>query len=205
MQPYLYAETMLDCVCEALHRFTSGGCPERACVYNGSEAVAFDDCCNGQLWVVWERTIPTDWKTQSFGQYPQRSPRTVTSGNCFTLIGMDFEVGILRCAPTFDDHGNPPTCEQLEESARQQHEDAWAILKAVVCCLGELSDLGYYTSWEQQQPIEDEGGCVGSVMGFSVGQELCACLELPEIRPDPNPDPDPEPDPDPGPDCQPTV
>lgn len=173
--PYLWAKELLDCACEALTNHTTGGCPDRACVYNGDTAVAYDNCCDGQLWVSWDRTIPSDWKTQSFGNFPTRSPRA-TKANCFQLIAIEFEIGIIRCAPTVHDDGTPPTCEEIEESALQMHEDAWAILKGVLCCLNEFSAAGFYTSWEQQEPTGDVGGCTGSVLRVAVGHELCPCV-----------------------------
>lgn len=205
MLSYLWATALLDCACDALEQWTTGRCPDRACVYNGTVNVPMDDCCEGQLWVAWGRTIPTDWKAQSFGSFPTRAPRTSSvSAACLSLIAFDFEIGIVRCAPTIDDEGNPPSCQEIERSAMQQHEDAWALLRGVLCCLRDFDSQGYYVSWEQQEPIEDEGACVGSVLRVSIGHEICPCIDLPEVPegeclPEPPCDPEPLPEPPPGP------
>lgn len=179
MIPYLWAREMLDDVLLALTEESSAGAPGRVCVYNGAEAVTYDDCCDGQLWAVWSRTIPSDWRVQAFGRYPSSSPRTAAQASgCFQLIAMDFEIGLVRCAPTLQDNGEPPTEAEIEESAMLQHEDAWIILRTVLCTLAEWDQGGVFTAWEQQQPLDDDGGCVGSVMRFSVGHSICPCQDL---------------------------
>lgn len=179
MLPYVWALEMLEAVGEALEADTAGGKPARACVYNGGTAVAYDDCCDGQLWVAWGRTIPSDWKQQSFGRYPTASPRAVAGfSKCLTMVAIDYEVGILRCAPTLDEHGNPPSAEEIEASARQMHEDAWVILRATLTQLDAWEHGGTFVSWEAQVPIDDNAGCVGSLLRFSVGHPICPTKPL---------------------------
>jgi hypothetical protein len=173
---FLWAKELLDCACEALGdaNVSPYGCPERACVYNGGVEVAFDDCCVGQLWVSWGRTYPTS-------SFPvELSDRDLTA--CLahgTYLATDFEVGIIRCAPTLDEQGNPPSCEAIEQSALQMHHEARVILRAVTCCMKEwTADTARprYGIWREQVPAGDGGLCVGSVLKVTVGEPLCTCF-----------------------------
>lgn len=174
--PFLWAQELLDCACEALTLHAPEGCPERACVYNGGVEVAFDDCCAGQLWVAWGRTYSTE-------VFPEQRPENTSSRKCFSqghMLAIDFEIGIVRCAPTIDDYGTPPSCEQIEASALQMHQEAYIILRAVTCCLAEWVTQGHDAVWTEQIPAGDEGTCVGSVLKVTVGLNCLRCIPDPE-------------------------
>lgn len=175
--PFLWAQELLDCACTALRDYAPKGCPPRACVYNGGLDVAFDDCCAGQLWVAWGGTRPTI-------TFPDEiRDRIATQCGNASLV-LEYEVGIARCAPTLDEQGNPPTCEQIAESALQMHQEAYIILRALMCCLEEWRRAGLQAIWTAQTPAGDEGTCVGSVVRILVGMSACPCLPEPEPAPE---------------------
>lgn len=76
---------------------------------------------------------------------------------CGTLVGMDIEMGVIRCLEQ-EERGKPPTAESMRAAFNQQISDMLAIRRAVRCCeaLGDLDYLlGVY------QPIGPTGMVVG--------------------------------------------
>jgi hypothetical protein len=142
---------------------TEAGRPDRTCVYNGGQ-VAADDCCDGQLYGRWERS----YLTRNFPVPTIDAIRCVNG----TMLGVDLAVGILRCAPTLDDNGEPPSCEAIDESAQLLHFDASTVAYAVACTL-ELNGVEWV--FRSQGPLSTEGGCVGSEFQFTVQAEACLC------------------------------
>lgn len=114
--------------------------------------------CNNACGAAWVRLVTV---------YPsnQVGAALITPGNCAHGLGMDAEVGILRCTPVGDEQGNPPTQAELLDSTELQIADAILMLKAIECCEAlNINDLivGQY------QPIGPEGGLVGGVYTLSL-------------------------------------
>lgn len=169
--PLLYfevAERFLDCACDAL-ALTTCGCPTCRCVLAG--AVAWDHCCDGgQLYASVERVYPSD-------PFPENMTEPAP---CGVQLAADLVIGILRCAPTQDNSGKPPSCEKQSAFAAMVFEDAYAIQNAITCCLAAL--LGE-PCWLRSYVVRDqifvgpEGGCGGSELRFTVTLDDPFCQE----------------------------
>lgn len=148
--------TVLDTLQSVLDLLTDevSGCPIqplpcRVATYPGPE-VPWDSCevnaagDNGQLWA---NLLPT-FSIQG-------------EGSC-QVITFQAEIGIVRCAATLDDDGNPPTVQQVALDAAQQAEDADAIYRAVMCCpsRSEAVRSMILSAW---RPVGPSGGCAGGI------------------------------------------
>lgn len=84
-----------------------------------------------------------------------------TVARCDTGIGIEVEVGILRCMSVGDERGNPPSAQEQHDAAELQAADAMVMWKALLCCQaiphGDVI-LSRYT------PIGPEGGLVGGLI-----------------------------------------
>lgn len=131
---------------------TEAGRPAVASLVPGGAAVAWDDCCEGKAWVRVVRIFPS-----------VRFPEQVQGAlNCHTAsLACELEVGVLRCASTVDEQGEPPSAEQLTADAVRTVCDAEAMYQAIIADfspgLGALA-LGQYL------PTDVDGGCVGGTM-----------------------------------------
>lgn len=175
---YDVAQRLLECACEALDE-TEAGCPDRACVING--AIAWDNCQCGQLTVA----MQTAYASSNFPTPAATTATTFGAAKCgHPIVARTYMVTILRCAPTSDDHGNPPSCEDLSEAAATADEDASAVYSAIQCCLADM----FATRDEQgrrlimgwsvgtQNFVGPEGYCAGSQFPVTVGLlNQCAC------------------------------
>jgi len=168
--PTLYglAHTLLQCA-----RFELDACdapPTRTYVTTGE--IVWDDCCadGGQLVVSIKRTFNTD-------TFPATVATPLVCQNWEAAA--DLEVQIVRCAPTYNDDGEPPTTEQLNESALLVINDAAAVRRGVTCCLLSMLDAGVEITdaiVNEQSFVGPQGGCVGSSLFITIGVlEVCDC------------------------------
>jgi hypothetical protein len=90
----------------------------------------------------------------------------VEPGNCDYGIGMDVEMGILRCISVGSADGASPSPAELLAATQLQIADALVMQKALVCCDAIPPKdviLGVY------QSIGPEGGLVGGSFPMSMG------------------------------------
>lgn len=105
-------------------------------------------CGNGMAWVRLNSVYP------AIGVGIQSQ----TAGNCGTTLGIDIEIGVVRCISAGEDDGGPVPAQELADAAFLQSQDALAMRAAVACCAPLTSRdyvLGIYT------PYGPEGGAVG--------------------------------------------
>lgn len=136
---------------------TLAGAPARLCLVPGGAAVAWDDCCAGQAWVRVVRIF-------SSTNFPNvdTSPMRCTG----LVLAAEYEVGVIRCAATVNDRGEPPSIEELCRDVEHALDDARAVREAIM-----FDFAGEYPSGVvlgQWLPTEIEGGCVGGTMTVSV-------------------------------------
>lgn len=84
-------------------------------------------------------------------------------GNCGIGIGVDIEVGLVRC---FGMDEQPPTEEEVLEATMLQMADAETVRKAIQCC-GILRRPDYILG--QYTPIGPQGGLLGGSWIVHVG------------------------------------
>lgn len=78
-------------------------------------------------------------------------------GNCGTFLGLDIEIGVMRCLEQ-PDGGEPPDPEQYAAASALQSDDILAMRRAVQCCAAlEDASMGLY------QPVGPDGAVVGGV------------------------------------------
>ena len=100
--------------------------------------------------------------------YPANSVGVLNTqpGNCSHGLGIDVEIGIIRCISVGDEQGNPPPPSELLAAAELQIADAMLMHRAVYCCdaihPGDVI-LGQY------QSLGPEGGLVGGSYFMSMG------------------------------------
>lgn len=127
--------------------------PNRACVLPGGN-VAWDDCCDGQLYVQLTEVAPYNTSQQGRG-----ASRATAANACgIHLWTATVVLGLIRCAATVDDAGHAPSCETLDDEAGQLIRDMLA-LQAVIL-EGPVSPV------QRQMPVRwsplgPQGGCEG--------------------------------------------
>ncbi|GAA4567020.1 hypothetical protein [Planotetraspora kaengkrachanensis] len=157
--------SLLACVCHALEVTAEEvegqpGCPYRSCVVAG--AVAWDGCSDpcsndaagGQLTVSVARMYPSS-------TFPTKDQTVRGLRGCpqVSTTAAELVVTPLRCAPTVDERGCPPSCEEFEAAARVPRVDAVTVYNAVLCCLPTTAGRrGRQFVMGQQRFLGPEGG-----------------------------------------------
>ncbi|MFG2404282.1 hypothetical protein ACGFR8_08060 [Streptomyces brevispora] len=176
------AEAVLACVCVALDETAADvegqpGCPCRTCVVPGTPA--WDDCVDpcsgddgagGQLTVNYARIYGTS-------RFPQEDLEVRGLRGCqpAATTAAEMVITLLRCAPTVNENGCPPTCEELSAAARVTHVDAATVYNALMCCLPKTAGRrGRRFVMGQQKVIGPQGGCVGIEQRVIVALPGCA-------------------------------
>ncbi|MFJ1528299.1 hypothetical protein ACIOFV_07700 [Streptomyces mirabilis] len=186
------AEAVLGCVCAAL-QVAAGqvdgqpGCPCRSCLVPGTPAWdSCDDPCNeapeggagGQLSVNVARLYPSTEFPTVDRTLPQAAARGRTLCTPSAAMAVELVVTVLRCAPSFDEGGCPPSCDALGEAARILHIDMVVVRNALECCLPATGDQrrGRVVFVGEQRTVGPQGGCVGLEQRVTVALSSCLCL-----------------------------
>lgn len=127
----------------------------------GEQATALyaDGDCADRCGMAWVRLVSL---------YPSVSIGVLdpTPGNCGSSIGVDVELGIMRCISVGDERGNPPTPDELLAATQLQIADSLVMQRAVLCCDAIPPSeviLSNYT------PLGPAGGLVGGMWTLSMG------------------------------------
>lgn len=163
------AEELLACLCSELES-TLGGPPCRCCIYPGAD-VPMDACGtdggrNGQAAVrIGSMTPTTSWPNL-----------VVTGGPCDSITwAVEYELVVYRCVSTVDDNANAPSCDALRYDAAMLADDAAAMRRAVMCCLGDPEDpcsMGLVQPGAYN-PVPIQGGCGGGSMTVTIARADC--------------------------------
>lgn len=170
---YTVAETLRQCLATTLA--ANPNPPAEVCLRSGRE-VQFkisqyqNECCSGLGWVREDAFYPSELN------FPEEDTEFRPCGP--GQFALRLEVGVVRC----DEWGTVetiPTCAEETSLALQLALDRRAISEAL-CCLrdqawtlfGDPQPPWVQGSWE---PIEREGGCVGSSTTVTVGVLTQCC------------------------------
>jgi len=136
------------CLCAQI--LTDGLPPVCVCGVMPGDEVALDYAgdCDDACGMAWVR-LTTAYPSVQIG-IPSSTP-----GNCTKAIGIEIEIGIVRCLDV-GDGGTPPEVASLTASAVLQIADMMAMWRAVYCCQNAQDFIvGQYT------PIGPQGGLIG--------------------------------------------
>lgn len=132
--------------------------PGRVITLAPGEAVAHDNCCDGQVWV----RLSTLTANQGNDATRQGGLSVCNVPHFLAVV----ELGVQRCAAVLDSQGKAPTPEAIAKDGRQSIDDMAALL-SVLRCDDNVRSLG---TW---QPSGPEGGCHGGSWTFTMRFDNC--------------------------------
>lgn len=138
--------------------------PDRHGVVPG--AIAWDACDCGLLAVSVGMIYPTE-------QFPNPVTARVGNGCDAPWEAAEIIMQVVRCTPTHDDSGDPPTVAALDTSAREILLDAYELMRAVSVALCEMNDAREISDFVMR-PLTPQGPS-----GACGGNELRAVVSLP--------------------------
>lgn len=127
--------------------------------------VAFDDCCDGQVWARLISAVPA----------PQTNQTPAAAQACGVVMwDATVGIGMVRCAATVNDQGAAPAPSVLCYEALTATADMAALQAAISCDLAPTRGARRvrFLRWDAIGP---EGGCVGGEWQISVLVDVCGC------------------------------
>lgn len=140
---------------------TPGGKISRVGMVPGT--IAWDECDCGLLAAAVTRQYLSD-------TFPTPLEDNTSPCSAAWLAG-DITVQLIRCAPTMQEDGTPPSVVALAASAQQVIADAWQVMSTVPCLLETMKDA-FEISDYLVHPITAQGplgGCVGNDIVITIG------------------------------------
>lgn len=146
---------LATCLCAQID--TDGSPPVCFCGVLPGEAVAHDysSQCDEECGMAWVRLVTA-------GPVSGINILSETVNNCSSMLGVDIEVGIIRCAVINSD-GEPPTVAEQLAMTDQQLADMLTMRRAIACCDFDHI-LGLYT------PIGPTGAILGGAWIVSLAE-----------------------------------
>lgn len=129
-----------------------------------------DECCEGLAWIRLMKVSHSS--TQNWP-----SADVIPQGNCGTkLLALQFELGIVRCAPT------PPaqkmtSSEQWNIVSEATYLDYIALERTVCCYIDQLRSPPLYLVGDWS-PLGVDGNCVGGTLEVTIAAKPCACQDM---------------------------
>lgn len=153
-------QAIAACLCAAIQDPENGVPDVCYCgvVPGGTPPAIYSGNCKDKCGMAWVR-LTTAYPSTAVGA------ASVQPARCDVGMGMDVEVGMLRCMSVGDDRGNPPPPQEQIDATELQMADLLVMWKAILCCdaipNGDVI-LGQYT------PVGPEGGLVGGFFTLSM-------------------------------------
>lgn len=146
---------------------------------------AWDDCCDGQLYLRVIEVYPTAGSNAPFPQIDTQQ-RGAAGGLCAIHgVAVHIGVGVIRCVATIRDDGSAPSPEEVSADGDLMLKDMDTLLDALLC---KVPQADFYTSaihglkMDRWQPQGAEGGCAGGEWGVYLWIDPCLCTPLPSER-----------------------
>lgn len=137
--------------------------------------VAWDDCCEGLLYLRTVEIYPSGGHDGTFPQLDivQKGINTLCS---IPLLAYHLAIGVVRCAASVDSQGNPPAAVDVTQNGLDQGADIDTVLQTIMCTIPHLGNI-QALKLEKWTPAPTEGGCVGGEWTFYIGLDPCVSCE----------------------------
>lgn len=154
---------LAECLCAQIQDPENGVPDVCFCgIVPGDQAVGnYSGDCDDVCGMAWVRLVQM-YPMAVIGS-PDENP-----GNCGTGLGIDVELGIMRCISVGDEQGNLPSPAELLEATQLQIADAMIMRKAIWCCDAIPTKDVLVTTYTPAGPL---GGLVGGTLNISMGTE----------------------------------
>lgn len=159
------------CVIEGLDQ-TPAGAPDRQCLLVPTQTIPWDNCdCGGQVALA----IQSVYGSQKFPIPADATRDWAPCGPPWQVVQV--LVSVVRCVPTMDDQGQPPSCEAELAAALTLEHDRMAVRQALACCLEQLRAQARIGGWALNPSITvgELGGCAGVETTVLLSIRSCLC------------------------------
>lgn len=161
------------CVLAGLDQ-TPAGSPGRQCLLLPTQTIPWDNCdCDGQF----AQAITSVYGADRF-PIPAEAKDWQPCGPPWSVVRVILQV--VRCVPTMDEQGHPPTCAASQAAAVTLENDRTAVRQALACCLTDLKTANTISGWAlgTSDTVGELGGCAGVETPYWFAVRSCLCGRL---------------------------
>lgn len=134
---------------------------------------AWDDCCEGQLYLRVVEIYPTAGSGSPFPQIDTQQ-RGASNKCALHLVAVHIALGIIRCAHTVDEQGVSPTSAEVTGDADLMLLDMATLLDALICTGQDIPGI-MSLKIDKWVPLGVSGGCAGGEWSAYLAMDPCLC------------------------------
>lgn len=172
-----YGPTLTSVLSAASSALNAEGRPTGRVTLSPGGPVAWDDCCEGQLYLRVIEVYPT--MGSSGAPFPQIDSAQKGVGCGVKMLALHLGLGVLRCAATLDSDGNAPSDAAMSADTLAASADLSTLLDVIACTVPTLPGV-QQMKVGRWQPQGVQGGCHGGEWDFYLAVDPCLCTPLPE-------------------------
>lgn len=128
---------------------------------------AWDDCCDGQLYVRLPETFPS----VTFPQF-DTAQKGANLACAVKMLNLHIGLGVIRCAATLTDEGVAPTAEQVSADGMAMLDDMATLLEVITCKIPSIKGVEA-VKVDRWTPKGVQGGCHGGEWGVHLAVYPC--------------------------------
>lgn len=156
----------------AASAFEEAGTPPGRVELTPGGLPAWDDCCEGQLYLRVVEVFPSGSPFPAFDSAQQGA-----GGTCSVkLMAVHLALGMIRCAHTLDNDGVAPTPDEVSSDGNQMVDDMQILLDVIMCKVESISKV-MKIKLDRWAPQGVNGGCHGGEWNFVIAMDPCLCPE----------------------------
>lgn len=144
----------------------AGRAPGRVVLAPGTTA-AWDDCCEGQLYL----RVPEVFPSATFPQF-DTAQKGVSLSCAIKMLNVRIGLGVIRCAATVKDDGNAPTAAEVSADGTMMLDDMATLLEVITCKLQGIKGIET-VKLDRWIPQGVQGGCHGGEWGVHLAIYPC--------------------------------
>lgn len=137
--------------------------------------VAWDECCDGLLYLRIVSVYPSGGNSSNFPQM-DFTQSGIAATCAIHMLAYQMALGVIRCSASVDSQGNAPTPAQVSADGAVQHADLSTLLSTLMCTVPSLQGV-QTLKIDRYTPSGPAGGCAGGEWGFYLALDPCVTCE----------------------------
>lgn len=170
-----YAPTLKQVLSAAASALNEAGRPPGRVELIPGLLPAWDDCCEGQLYLRVIEIYPTAGNGSPFPQIDTQQRGAAGSACAIHALAVHIGLGIIRCVHSLDDEGVAPKPEQVTNDGTLMLADMADLLDVLVCEVPNSVRGVMALKIDRWTPQGAEGGCAGGEWSAYLAMDPCLC------------------------------
>lgn len=166
-----YGPILAQILTAANAALTDSGAPPGRVELVPGQRPAWDDCCEGQLYLRVVEIYPSVGTGQT-APFPAIDTQQRGAGCGIRLLAFHLALGVIRCAAVVNDDGTPPTPGEVTADGLEAMADMSVLLDVLTCDVPGMTGV-MKMKLDKWTPQGVNGGCHGGEWSFYIAVDPC--------------------------------